>query len=360
MKSPLDVFAEGARDGAYPGGQLAASREGERLASAAVGTLEPHGAPTHPEVVYDLASLTKPLATTVLFGRGLEQGRGTLDDPLARYVPDTDAAVTFEHVLEHSAGFDAHRRFDRRLPPSIAPGSWDAWRHIVSQAARAERSRPPGEKAEYSDIGFILLGAALEAIYGRPLSNAFATLGTALFFRDQRGPPAVSPPPSAFPIAPTENGRPGEVHDENARAMGGAAGHAGLFGTAEGILGVAEDLVAAYHGRTGGLLRPETVRRIWRPSIVPDSTRTLGWDRPSPGASSTGGLWPAHSVGHLGFTGTSLWIEPQRAFVVVLVTNRVCPTRANNRIRTVRPMLHRAAWETWARARPKTPGKLRP
>lgn len=358
MKSPLDVFAQGARDGAYPGGQLAASREGQRLVNAAVGKLEPAGPVTTPDVRYDLASLTKPLATAVLSGRALEQDRCRLSDPVGRYVPGVEESVTIEGVLEHSTGFDAHRRFDRTLPPSITPGGWRAWRHIVSEAARAPRSRPAGEKAEYSDIGFILLGAALEAIHGAPLSTAQAALVTPLFFRDRRGAPAVAPTPSPAPFAPTEDGLAGEVHDENARAMGGAAGHAGLFGTAEGVLSVAEDLVAAYHGRTGGLLRPETVRRLWRPSTVPGSTRTLGWDRPSPSGSSTGGAWPPHSVGHLGFTGTSLWIEPERALIVVLITNRVCPTCANDRIRRVRPALYGAAWEAWGRPKPGSPASV--
>ncbi|MEO1337194.1 MAG: serine hydrolase, partial [Myxococcota bacterium] len=138
------------------------------------------------------------------------------------------------------------------------------------------------------------------------------------------------------------------VHDENCRAMGGAAGHAGLWGTAEGVLDIAESLVSAFHGESDQLLKPDTVRRLWRPSLVPDSTRTPGWDRPSGQGSSTGGRWPDHAVGHLGFTGTSVWIEPSRALIVVLITNRVCPTRDNTKIRQLRPALHDAAWSAWA------------
>lgn len=353
MSHPIDIFAAGARDGIYPGGQLAASRECQRLVTAAVGKLGPGLEPTSNQVIYDLASLTKPLATTILLGRALEEGRCRLEDPVGKYVPGVHPSITLLHLLEHSSGYPAHARFDQYMPRSIPKGSWDAWRHIVFEAVKLGRESQAGYRAIYSDVGFILLGAALEVMHAKPLSLAHALLGTPLFYRDRRGPPALPPVWPRAPIAPTENCQPGEVHDENCRAMGGAAGHAGVFGNAEGVLQVAEQLVLAYHGFKGGILKPETVRRIWQPSLVPGSTRTLGWDRPSPEGSSTGGRWPPQSVGHLGFTGTSLWIEPDRALIVVLVTNRVCPTRANNTIRRLRPALHDAAWEEWGKQKPK-------
>lgn len=350
MTSPIDIFAAGARDGVYPGGQLAASREMKRIVTASVGRIAPQMEATNDNVNYDLASLTKPLATTILVGRAMEAGLCALTDPISRFVPGVDDAITLEHALEHSAGFPAHQRFDRTLPVNVTPGSWDAWRHIVFRAVHTPRVAAPGVQVEYSDIGFILLGAALEVMFSRPLSIAYAQLGTHLFYRDRRGRPALPPFLPPWPIAPTEDDcATGFVHDENCRAMGGAAGHAGLWGTAEGVLMVAEQLVAAYHGDRHCLLKPETVRRIWQPSLVRGSTRTLGFDRPSKTGSSTGGRWPSQSVGHLGFTGTSLWIEPDRALIVVLVTNRVCPTRANNMIRRLRPALYDAAWTTWAR-----------
>ncbi len=355
LAQTIDIFAEGARERVYPGGQIAVSRECQRKVSASVGVLAPGMKPTSVDTIYDLASLTKPLATALLVGRAVEKGLCRFEDPLSRYVPGVDPAITIEHVLEHSAGYPAHERFDLRLPESLRPGSWDAWKHIVFEAAKTGRLTAPGAQAVYSDIGFIVLGAALEVIYSLPLSTAYTLLGTPLLFRDHRGSPAMPLfwPPK--PIAPTEGCSPGEVHDENARAMGGVAGHAGLFGTADGVLRIAEQLVLAYHGWRGGILQPDTVRRLWQPSLVPGSTRTLGWDRPATEASSTGGRWPRSSVGHLGFTGTSVWIEPDRALVVVLVTNRVCPTRANNMIRRLRPALHDAAWEEWGSARPRAP-----
>jgi CubicO group peptidase (beta-lactamase class C family) len=363
LKHPIDIFAEGARDGVYPGGQLAVSRECQRLVTASVGVLGPSLEATHDNVIYDLASLTKPLATTLLLGRALEEGRVKLDDPVGKYVPGVAPELELQHLLEHSSGFPAHQRFDTTLPATLRPGSWDAWRHIIFKAAAVPREVPPGTRAVYSDIGFILLGAAMEIVYSMPLSIAHAQLASPLFYRDSRGAPALPIVRTKYPIAPTEGCNAGEVHDENARAMGGAAGHAGLFGTASGVLKIAEQLVLAYHGWRGGALKPETVRRMWQPSTVPGSTHTLGWDRPSKTGSSTGGRWPSHAVGHLGFTGTSVWIEPERALIVVLVTNRVCPTRANNTIRRLRPLLYDAAWEVWGdrTARPSSrPGRVVP
>lgn len=360
MKSPIDIFAEGARDDVYPGGQLVVSRECERLVTASVGVIGPGLEPTHDEVVYDLASLTKALGTSVLFGRAVEQGKAKIDDPARKFVPGLDARIRLHHLLEHSSGYPAHQRFDTSLPSTLRPGSWDAWRHIIFKAAAVPREADPGVRAVYSDIGFILLGAALEIMFSKPLSMAHALLGTPLLYRDSRGPPALPMIRPPYPFAPTEGCNAGEVHDENARAMGGAAGHAGLFGNAIAVLKVAEQLVLAYHGWRGGILKPETVRRLWTPSAVEGSTRTLGWDRPSKEGSSTGGRWPSNSVGHLGFTGTSVWIEPERALIAVLVTNRVCPTRANNTIRRLRPLLYDAIWESYSKPHPKKPSRNRP
>jgi serine-type D-Ala-D-Ala carboxypeptidase len=354
---PVDIFAAGARDGVYPGGQLAASRECQRLVTASVGKLAPGAEPVGNDVIYDLASLTKPLATTVLFGRALEEGRCNLEDPVNKFVPGVHGSITLQHLLDHSSGYPAHARFDQYMPSRIPKGSWDAWRHIVFEAVKLGREAAAGHRSLYSDVGFILLGAALEVMYAQPLSTPHAMLSTPLFFRDRRGAPALPALWPRAPIAPTENCAPGDVHDENCRAMGGAAGHAGLWGNAESVLILAEQLVLAYHGFKGGVLKPETIRRIWKPSSVPGSTRTLGWDRPSPEGSSTGGRWPPNSIGHLGFTGTSIWIEPDRALIVVLLSNRVCPTRANNTIRRLRPALYDAAWDAWAHDTKKIPVK---
>src|SRR5204862_8251710 len=136
--------------------------------------------------LYDLASLTKALGTTRLVGGALEEGKARIDDPAKKFVPGLDPRIKLEHLLEHSSGYPAHERFDTTLPSTLRPGSWDAWRHIIFKAAAVPRERPPGQQAVYSDIGFILLGAALEIIFSKPLSMAHALLGTPLLYRDSR------------------------------------------------------------------------------------------------------------------------------------------------------------------------------
>ena len=347
--SPIEIFHNAAREGAYPGAQLACSRAGQQLAAEATGSLDSNGDRVELDTIYDLASLTKALATSVLVGRASELGLCAFDDPIQKFIPEADKDIELTHLLDHSAGFPAHLRFDKKLTDPSISGTWEAWRAIVLEAAKeTPRERPIGHSAVYSDVGYILLGAALEAMFGQSLAVTFAELNSPLFFLETRGDPSPPAPIPVHPIAPTENGLVGLVHDENCRAMGGVAGHAGLWGSALGVLTFCENLVRAWHGDTSGYLKPNTVRRLWTPSSVPNSDWALGWDRPSPGASSTGGRWPRHAVGHLGFTGTSVWIEPERSLVVVLVSNRVCPSRDNQLIRKVRPALYDAAWTWWA------------
>ena len=199
----------------------------------------------------------------------------------------------------------------------------------------------PGTVARYSDLGFILLGAAVERALGEPLDAAFARrvaapLGVGATFHPR--------PPAA--CAPTEGGLRGVVHDENARAMGGVAGHAGLFSTARDVARLAHAWVAAWHGVRSAtvpkLWARERVQALWTPSGVPGSTWCYGWDRPAARGSSAGERWPKDGVGHLGFTGCSLWIDPPRARWVALVSNRVHPSRANDAIKQFRPALHDA------------------
>ncbi|MCB9653772.1 MAG: beta-lactamase family protein [Deltaproteobacteria bacterium] len=361
MPSPLDVFRQGVLDGVYPGGQLAASREGIRLASLAAGTRGPEHPKATPETLYDLASLTKPLATALLCARLLDEGRLRLEEPIIETFEKADPRITLEHLLAHAAGCVAHKRFDLALPPAIAPGTRAAHDDIVAQAAATPLVHAPGTSTIYSDLGFIMLGGILEARLGSSMSDALTQINSRLssaadassmpFFIDRRASSEGRRDDRTprGPIAPTEDGVPlGMVHDENARAMGGVAGHAGLFGTAEGVLAIVEAWLRAYHGQDNSLLTRATARRFWSPTVVPGSERTPGWDRPSLNGSSTGGRWPRHAVGHLGFTGTSVWVEPERALAVVLVTNRVCPTRANEQIRALRPRLYDAAWAAWS------------
>jgi len=293
-----------------------------------------------PETIFDLASLTKVLSTTSLAMAAVETGRLGLDDPVARWIPewrgaDRDA-VTVADLLEHASGLTAY------LPFFNDP-------HMRGRAEyqRAIATLPleyaPRSQSIYSDLGFILLGFILEDAGGAPLARQFERVAT-LVAPD----PLAFNPPDAWRArtAPTEIDRwrgrlvVGEVHDENGHALGGAAGHAGLFGTAAAV-GRFARLVLATTARDTALARRATLERFRRPSAVPGSSRALGWDTMRP-TSSCGALMPPDAIGHTGFTGTSLWIAPSRDLYVVLLANRVHPARRNEQFREVRPRVHDA------------------
>jgi serine-type D-Ala-D-Ala carboxypeptidase len=209
--------------------------------------------------------------------------------------------------------------------------------------------REPGKQIEYSDLGFILLGEIMERLTGEAL-DAFAR-------RDIFAPLAMNSatfnPPRNLraQIAPTENDTTyrkrlirGEVHDENAWAMGGVAGHGGLFSTAADIAAFAQMLLNGGMYAHHRLLARATIGQFTARQIIGDSARALGWDVPTE-PSSSGHYFSRQSFGHLGFTGTSLWIDPSRRLFVILLTNRVHPTRVNEKIRQVRPALHDAVVE---------------
>jgi serine-type D-Ala-D-Ala carboxypeptidase len=342
MQHTLRVFEQAIESGAFPGGQLVVSVGGQRHLEVAAGRIEPSGPPTNLDVLYDLASLTKPLTTSLLIGWSMERRRLNLDTSMQVFFPHMPKGLRIGHGLEHSAGFLPHHRFDLMLPDNVRPETRAAYRFIIEQATRSPRLTPPGKCAVYSDIGFILLGDILEKVEDRTLPELVAALDLPLRFFDRRDQDPRTEPSVIF--APTEGRLSGRVHDENCLAMGGVAGHAGLFGTASEVVTVGERLLRAYHGATDECLKPTTVRTLWQPSRVIDSTRTYGWDQPSAIGSSAGSRWPRTSIGHLGFTGTSLWMEPERRVVASLITNRVCPDRGNERIRGVRPALHDAIW----------------
>jgi CubicO group peptidase (beta-lactamase class C family) len=209
--------------------------------------------------------------------------------------------------------------------------------------------REPGKQIEYSDLGFILLGQIVERLTGDPLDENAGDIFTRLGMKDSRFNPAKN---LRSRIAPTEDNESyryriiqGEVHDENAWALGGVAGHAGLFSTAGDIAEFAQMIlnggIYAHHR----ILRRSTINQFTARETVGDSARALGWDVPVQ-PSSSGQYFSAKSFGHTGFTGTSLWIDPARNLFVILLTNRVNPTRENEKIRQVRPAVHDAVFES--------------
>jgi CubicO group peptidase (beta-lactamase class C family) len=304
-------------------------------------TFEPDAPPTREDTIFDLASLTKVLCTAGLVMGQLEQGRLTLDDPVRTRIPgwqrtDRDR-VTIRDLLAHCAGLPAYVPFFR-----VHTGR-AAFEHAICETPL---EYPPRSASVYSDLGFMLLGFLLEEVAPLPVQfdAMLQQMGTLQELRFQ--------PPDAWRprTAPTEQdswrGRllVGEVHDENAWALAGVAGHAGLFGTAAAVGQYARHLLQVLAGRVGAFRQNTVDTFIARRVDVPGSSRALGWDTMLP-SSSCGRRLSPRAFGHTGFTGTSLWIDPQRDIYVVLLTNRVHPTRSNDAIREVRPALHDAVIE---------------
>jgi CubicO group peptidase (beta-lactamase class C family) len=306
------------------------------------------------DVVYDLASLTKAVVTSLLVMRGVGSGIWALDDPLGKHLPALAARpeATLRRALAHAAGFVAHRPFfEQVIAGGVVPV--DGRERIVALAAAEPVAYQPGTRSLYSDLGFILLGDLVERGLGGRLDALaerllFAPLG--LRATGFAGSPALS----GRALAPTERcpvrGRmlSGEVHDLNAFAMGGVAGHAGLFADAADLLRLAGALCAAWRdvGPAGGapLVPAEVLRQFWQPAGIPGSTWRLGWDGPAVAGSLAGRRLSRQAVGHLGFTGCSLWIDPERETCIVLLTNFIHPTvRKDPRFQALRPALHDAA-----------------
>ena len=311
--------------------------------------------PTGPTTRFDLASLTKALTTTTWVLRLVERAALDLERPIGALVDVEDprlAVTPLWRLLNHTAGLPAHRRYYEGLGRSTRrSGRFDRARRSVRRMLSATAvDTEPGRAEIYSDPGFLLLQAIAERADG-PLHERWPDLPghgpEQLHFRPStvRGEPASG-------YAPTEQcplrGRlvRGEVHDENAWIMGGVAGHAGLFGNLEAVLAQGRRWLHALRGRSDALgIGPSLARAaIDRRWMHPRGTRVLGWDTPTPGRSSSGRGFGRRAVGHLGFTGTSIWLDPDRGVVMALLTNRVSPSRSNTAIRRCRPRIHDAGW----------------
>ncbi len=343
----LDSIVETALgEGAAPGAVLAVGRYGRLVHLKGYGRL--NRAEDSPEVdpstIYDLASVTKVVATTTAAMLLEEEGRLDLDRAVRDYLPEFDApdkaAITVRLLLEHRGGMEA-----------FAPlfHEFRGREQYLEQINLRPLRRPPGTETEYSDWDLILLQLIVERLTGQTLDAFLAErVFTPLGMRDTGFNPLGPPPPlEAHPgvsfaasrsarIAPTEVDTVfrhthihGYVHDENAWALGGVAGHAGLFSTARDLAIFAQMMLNG--GEYGGmqLLRPATIAR-WTAPQVRGSSRALGWDTPARN-SSAGRFFSPRAFGHTGFTGTSIWMDPERDLFVILLANRVNPTRENAR-----------------------------
>jgi serine-type D-Ala-D-Ala carboxypeptidase len=315
-------------------------------------TRDAKAAPVKAETIYDLASLTKPIVTTTSVMILARQKRLDLDAPLYRLLPEWSATAkndpnpawraraTPRMLLLHDSGLPAHREFYR-----------DAKGHdaILARVFAEPLVHEPGKQIEYSDLGFILLGEIVERLTGNSLAEfarkeIFAPLG----MKDS----LFNPPRSLHArIPPTENDQTyrkrliqGEVHDQNAWAMGGIAGDAGLFSTAGDVAIFAQMIlnggIYAHHR----VVSRATIAEFTAHQTIGNSARTFGWDV-ALDPTATGRFFSPRAFGHYGFTGTSLWIDPDRNLFIILLTNRVNPSVDNIKIRQVRPALHDSIYE---------------
>jgi len=339
-------------------------RDGELLEHASVrglAVVRPELIPMARETIFDLASLTKVLATTTAILRLCQDGAVALDDPVARFLPHFGEmqkdGVTLRHLLTHSSGLRPWRAFhepllerERKKGERII-GTPAAKQWVIESICRSALVHDCGTAALYGDLDFIILGAVVEAVSQQSLDvfcreRIFRPLGLAQTgFVPSREGGGAAPDSLRRGFAATENcpwrGRIiwGEVHDPNASVMGGVAGHAGLFAPADDVLRFARIVLDAWQGRSDAL--PRDLLRVFltRQNLPEKSDWALGWDTPTPGTSSSGRFFSSNSVGHLGFTGTSLWIDLDREAIVVMLTNRVHLVAKKSNF-TLRPVIH--------------------
>jgi len=359
--------------GVAPGLVVLLAARGQTVFHEAFGArqLVPRRLPALPDTMYDVASLTKAVATSVLTMQEVGSGRLSLDAKVTELLPEFSSRpgldggqhrqdsqdgerarddITVRQLLCHSSGLPAHRPFWKQVADSPAERL-----AIARSAAREPLVYPPGTRAVYSDLGFILLGWLLERLTGERLDVLFqeriarplrlaATTFVNLADTEARARLLGDRTVAATQLSVERHGLVlGEVDDLNAFAMGGIAGHAGLFSTAGDLAAVAGALLACHRGE-GALVPAEVIRQFWSPSGVPGSTWRLGWDGPADSGSQAGEKLSRASVGHLAFTGCSLWIDPAQEVVLVLLSNRVHPAVPDDdRFRRFRPALHDAA-----------------
>jgi len=308
------------------------------------------GVPVNPSTLFDLASLTKPLCTTLctltLIMSGKMQGDDTCLSLLKSNLPPEKKYITIFDILNHSSGLPAYFPYFSDFNPHFSKKNILL---LLDKILTEPLMYPPKTTCCYSDLGFILLGQVIEKIAGQPLEQFYRQhvtgplqLAEHLLFLPLDG----SVEREKKRIAATEHCSwrqttiQGEVHDEHCWLMGGVAGHAGLFGTVAGVLRLCECLLDCWRESACHPAFSNDLLRLALQWQSPAGNWRLGFDTPSPGQSSSGRYFSPYSVGHLGFTGTSFWMDPEKEVIVVLLTNRVHPSRENIKIREFRPYFH--------------------
>jgi beta-N-acetylhexosaminidase len=364
LQPAFQVIERAIADRASPGAAVAIGYRG-KVSLHAFGNLSyaTNAAAVDLHTMYDIASLTKVVATTTLVAKLIEGDFPVpldLDARIERYLPEWSAGpqpewrhqVTVRHLLTHTSGLPAFKEYWR-----TSKSKQETLAKIFAEALEYE----PGTKEIYSDLGIILMAEIIERLTGRTLDDLAKTyIFTPLAMKDTM----FRPPKKLWAwIAPTEidnNLRhrlvQGEVHDENAFAIGGVSGHAGLFSTAPDLAAFCQMLLNGGVYAHDRILQQATIAQFTTPQQLSSGTRTLGWAVPTEGSSS-GHYFSTHSFGHTGFTGTSIWIDPDRQLFVVLLTNRVHPTRENQKIAQLRPAFHDAVVQALGFATVAAPAK---
>ncbi len=350
--------------GEIPGATVVARRGDELRYEGVFGaaSLSPERHETRPNTIYDLASLTKVMATTPAVMLLVADGKLSLDQPVVDVLPafgERDKAeITVRHLLTHSSGLRPwHAYYEDLLERERRRGgTWlatEAGREgIVSRILRSAPVHDPGEASVYGDLGLIVLGEMAAEKAGESLDSfcqrrIYGPLGLSdthfnpVPFRGERARYAAT---EQCPWR--EKVLWGEVHDGNAWAMGGVAGHAGLFSTASDVMRFAEEMLAAERGKSS-VFQQQLAREFFRRQEIPEgSDWALGWDTPTAGRSTSGSHFSRRSIGHTGFSGTSLWIDLENGTIVVLLTNRVHLVAKRSRFE-LRPRIHDFIWEAF-------------
>ena len=347
MEAVDKLMRQAIADAISPGGVLLVAEKEEIVLFEAYGYAHlSDQTPMTKETIFDLASLTKPLSTTLAVMKLIQYDRLGLEDRLGQIMPEfegTDkAGIKIKNLLYHDSGLPDYRPFYQALENIARNSRRKALRKLLVQEPLVN---PIGKTVNYSDLGFMILAWVIEHVSDRRLDHfvtdeIYQPLGLSnLFFLSRN---------SAKPrgtLAATENCPwrkkilVGQVHDENAYAVGGVEGHAGLFGTADNIYRLLAELLFIYSGqRKSTLFHRDLLRQFFK--RLPGTDKALGFDAPSATGSSCGHRFSQNSVGHLGFTGTSFWMDLERSVIVILLTNRVHPSRENEEIKQFRPVLH--------------------
>ncbi|MCR4310464.1 MAG: beta-lactamase family protein [Deltaproteobacteria bacterium] len=356
FREAADLLDEGVREEAYAAAVLRIARGDEVLFERSAGYARAAS-------LFDVASLTKPL-TAALFFVLSQEGHLSPDGVAAEVLPFTSPdrrvrEIRFSHLLSHTSGLPAWRPLYEQVAAAETAegrplsGTAEGHDRILAEVLSLPLSHDPGTGWEYSDLGYMLLGRAIEVAGFRSLDRLLASMVTGpLGMRETRYLPlsAISECETGQ-LIPTgwsevrQREKAGEVDDENAAAMGGVSGHAGLFSTAGDLFLFAREIVRARKGEGRVLSRPSAAMMTTKVAQPPGCPRTMGFDTPTPPDSQAGERAPADAVGHLGYTGCSMWNDPGREISVILLTNRVVFGSGNRKLSALRPRIHDAVWK---------------